>query len=125
MEAQPQYWQNPQGLNDIYLRSTNGGGNVPLSAIARFESTTAPITVSHQGQFPAVTLSFNLTPGIALSDAVRTIQQMEQRIGMPGRIHGSYSGTLQAFQESLSNEPMLTVTALVAVHVPLGILYES
>jgi multidrug efflux pump len=85
MEAAPQFWQGPQGLNAIYLRSTNSSSVVPLNAIAHYEPTTAPIAVNHQGQFPSVTLSFNLTPGIALSDAVKTIQQMEQNIGMPGR----------------------------------------
>ncbi len=113
-----------EGLNNIYLRSTNSG-LVPLSAIARFEPTTAPITVSHQGQFPSVTVSFNLAPGVALSDAVETIQQMQQRIGMPTRIHGSFSGTLQAFQTSLASEPLLIITALLAVYIVLGILYES
>lgn len=125
MEVDPRFWQSPQGLNDVYVRSTNGGGLVPLSAITKFEPTTAPITVSHQGQFPSVTISFNLTPGVALSDAVRTIQQMEQTIGMPARIHGSFSGTLQAFQTSLASEPMLIITALLAVYIVLGILYES
>jgi multidrug efflux pump len=125
MEVDPKFWQSPRGLNDIYLRSTNSSGQVPLSAIARFEPTTAPITVSHQGQFPSVTVSFNLAPGVALSDAVKTIQQMQQRIGMPGRIHGSFSGTLQAFQTSLASEPILIITALLAVYIVLGILYES
>ncbi|HWH68817.1 MAG TPA: efflux RND transporter permease subunit, partial [Candidatus Sulfotelmatobacter sp.] len=124
MEVDPKFWQTPQGLNDIYLPSTNGG-LVPLSAITKWESKTAPITVSHQSQFPSVTLSFNLAPGIALSDAVRTIEQLEQRLGMPARIHGSFSGTLQAFQTSLASEPMLILTALMAVYIVLGILYES
>ena len=124
MEVDPKFWQSPRGLNDIYLRSTNSG-QVPLAAIARFEPTTAPITVSHQGQFPSVTVSFNLAPGVALSDAVKTIQEMQQRIGMPGRIHGSFSGTLQAFQTSLATEPILIITALLAVYIVLGILYES
>ncbi|HWI58568.1 MAG TPA: efflux RND transporter permease subunit, partial [Bacillota bacterium] len=124
MEVDPKFWQTPQGLNDIYLRSTNSG-LVPLSAITKWESKTAPITVSHQSQFPSVTLSFNLAPGIALSDAVRTIEQLEQRLGMPARIHGSFSGTLQAFQTSLASEPMLILTALMAVYIVLGILYES
>jgi multidrug efflux pump subunit AcrB len=124
MEVDPAFWQGPEGLNDIYLHSTNSG-QVPLSAITRFESTTAPITVSHQGQFPAVTLSFNLARGVALSDAVKTIQQMEQRIGMPAQIHGNFSGTLQAFQTSLASEPILIITALLAVYIVLGILYES
>jgi len=124
MEVDPKFWQSPQGLNSIYLRSTNSG-QVPLSAIARFEPTTAPITVSHQGQFPSVTVSFNLAPGVALSDAVNTIQQMQQRIEMPARIHGSFSGTLQAFQTSLASEPVLIITALLAVYIVLGVLYES
>ncbi len=124
MEVEPRLWQSPQGLNQIYVRSTNSG-NVPLSAVTRFEPTTAPISVSHQGQFPSVTLSFNLAPGVALSDAVKIIQQMEQRIGMPGRIHGSFSGTLKAFQDSLASEPLLIITALMGVYIVLGILYES
>src|SRR6266481_3960820 len=88
-------------------------------------STTAPIAVNHQGQFPSVTLSFNLAPGIALSDAVRTIRDMEQHMGMPGRIHGSFSGTLQAFQASLASERFLILAALAAIYIVLGILYES
>jgi multidrug efflux pump len=125
MEVDPKFWQSPQGLDDIYLRSTNLIGQVPLSAVTKYEPNTAPITVSHQGQFPAVTVSFNLAPGVALSDAVRTIQDMEQRIGMPARIHGSFSGTLQAFQTSMASEPILIITALLAVYIVLGILYES
>jgi multidrug efflux pump len=124
MEVDPKFWQSPKGLESIYLRSTNGG-QVPLSAIARFEPTTAPITVAHQGQFPCVTVSFNLAPGVALSDAVRTIHQMEQGLGMPERVQGSFSGTLQAFQTSLASEPILILTALFSVYIVLGILYES
>jgi multidrug efflux pump subunit AcrB len=124
MEVDPKFLQSPKGLESIYLRSTNGG-QVPLSAIARFVPTTAPITVSHQGQFPSVTISFNLAPGVALSDAVKTIHQMEQRIRMPERIEGSFSGTLQAFQTSLASEPILIMTALFSVYIVLGILYES
>jgi len=125
MEAAAQFLQGPQGLAGIYLHATNSGAMVPLSAIAHYEPTTAPIAVNHQGQFPAVTLSFNLTPGIALGDAVKTIQQMEQEIKMPETIHGSFSGTLQAFQQSLGTEPYLILAALVAVYIVLGILYES
>ena len=98
---------------------------VPLSAIARYQPTTAPIAVNHQGQFPSVTLSFNLAGGMALSEAVTAIQQMQQRIGMPGTVHGTFSGTAQAFQASLASEPFLILTALVAVYIVLGILYES
>ncbi|HSY20272.1 MAG TPA: multidrug efflux RND transporter permease subunit [Candidatus Acidoferrales bacterium] len=125
MEAAPQFLQGPQGLAGIYLRATNGTAMVPLNAVAHYEPTTAPISVNHQGQFPAVTLSFNLTPGFALSDAVKSIQQMEQKIKMPGTIHGNFAGTLQAFQQSLATEPFLILAALVAVYIVLGMLYES
>jgi multidrug efflux pump subunit AcrB len=125
MEVAPQFWQNPEGLDEIYLRSTNRSSVVPLSAVAHYEPTTAPIAVNHQSQFPSVTLSFNLAPGLALSDAVKAIQQMEEQIGMPGRIHGSFSGTLQAFRASLATEPFLILTALLAVYIVLGILYEN
>ncbi len=124
MEVEPRLWENPSGLNDIYLRATNGA-MVPLGAIAHYTPATAPIAVNHQGQFPSVTLSFNLTPGVALSDAVRAIQEMEQTIELPGRIHGSFSGTLQAFQSSLTSMPFLILAALGAVYIVLGILYES
>jgi multidrug efflux pump len=125
MEAAPQFLQGPQGLNGIYLHATNSSAMVPLSAVAHYEPTTAPIAVNHQGQFPSVTLSFNLVPGFALSDAVKTIQQMEQQIKMPETIHGNFSGTLQAFQQSLATEPFLILAALIAVYIVLGILYES
>jgi multidrug efflux pump len=124
MDVEPQFWESPEGLKAIYLRTT-GGGIVPLSAIAHYEPSTAPLAVNHQGQFPAVTISFNLKPGVALSDAVQAINQMEQSIGMPSTIHGSFSGTAQAFQSSLASEPFLIVVALLAVYIVLGILYES
>ena len=124
MEAAPQFWQSPVGLNDVYVHPSTGG-EVPLSAIAHFEPKTAPLAVNHQSQFPSVTVSFNLAPGVSLSDAAATITQMEQKIGMPQSIRGMYSGTLQAFQASLSTEPMLIITALLAVYIVLGILYES
>jgi len=124
MEVSPQFWQGPEGLKSIYLRPTSGVV-VPLSAVAHSEPTTAPLAVAHQGEFPAVTLSFNLAPGVAISDAVKAINQMEQNIGMPGTIRGSFSGTLQAYQSSLASEPLLIITALLAVYIVLGILYES
>ena len=124
MEAAPQFWQSPVGLNDVYVHPTTGG-EVPLGAIAHFEPKTAPLAVNHQSQFPSVTVSFNLAPGVSLSDAAARINQMEQQIGMPQSIRGMYSGTLQAFQASLSTEPMLIITALLAVYIVLGILYES
>ncbi|KAF5407372.1 MAG: Multidrug resistance protein MdtC [Candidatus Udaeobacter sp.] len=98
---------------------------VPLSAIANYQPTTAPIAVNHQGQFPSVTISFNLARGMALSDAVRAIQQIQQRVRMPSTVHGSFSGTAQAFQASLASEPFLILAALIAVYIVLGILYES
>ncbi len=124
MEAAPQFWQTPSGLDDIYIPSATNGA-VPLSAIAHYEPATAPLAVNHQGQYPSVTVSFNLAPGVALSDAARDIIAMEQKIGMPDSIRGMFSGTLQAFQQSLSTQPMLIITALMAVYIVLGILYES
>ena len=124
MEVDPRYWQNPTGLNDIYVRPPSGG-EVPLSAFTHYRPATAPITVNHSGQFPSVTISFNLAPNMALGDAVRVINQTEQSIGMPATIHGNFSGTAEAFQESLANEGLLVITALAAVYIVLGILYES
>jgi multidrug efflux pump len=125
MEALPQFWQGPQGLDAIYLHATNQTAMVPLSAVAHYEPTTAPIAVNHQGQFPSVTISFNLVPGMALSDAIREINQMEQEARMPNSIQANFSGALQAFQQSLSSEPLLILAALLAVYIVLGILYES
>jgi multidrug efflux pump len=124
MEVEPRYWQSPEGLKEIYLHPKSGG-IVPLSAVAHYAPATAPLAVNHQGQFPAVTFSFNLAPGVALSDAVQAINQTEQSMGMPPTIHGSFAGTAQAFQSSLASEPFLIVAALLAVYIVLGILYES
>jgi multidrug efflux pump len=124
MEVEPRYWQSPEGLKEIYLHPANGG-IVPLSAVAHYTPATAPLAVNHQGQFPAVTFSFNLAPGVALSDAVQAINQTEQSMGMPPTIHGSFAGTAQAFQTSLASEPFLIVAALLAVYIVLGVLYES
>jgi len=125
MEVQRQFWQGPQGLDDIYLHATNSARVVPLSAIAHYEPTTAPIAVNHQGQFPSVTISFNLAPGVALSDAETAIDRMEQQIKMPNTVHGGFAGTFQAYQQSLGNELYLIIAALLAVYIVLGILYES
>jgi multidrug efflux pump len=124
MEVAPRFWQDPRQLSNIYVRNASGRA-IPLNAVAKFKTKTAPLAVNHQGQFPAVTISFNLAPGIALGDAARAITDMEQRIGMPASIHGTFAGTLQAFQESLSSEPLLLTMAIVAVYIVLGILYES
>jgi multidrug efflux pump len=123
MEVAPPYWQSPAGLKDIYL--PNGNGNVPLASVSEVKTNTAPLTVAHSGLFPSVTVSFNLAPGLALSDATRMIEQMQDKLGTPATIHGYFAGTLQAYQGSLSTEPMLIVTALLAVYIVLGILYES
>ena len=124
MEAAPQYWQNPQFLRDIYVR-TPGKEQVPLSAFSRYVSTTAPLAVNHQGLFPAVTISFNLAPGIALGDAVDAIDEASTALGLPPTIHTTFAGTAQAYQDSLANEPVLIAAALVTVYIVLGILYES
>ena len=123
MEAAPEYWQSPAGLKNIYLPNT--GGNVHLGTVAKMKVNTAPLTVAHSGLFPSVTVSFNLAPGLALSDATRMIQQMQDKLGTPTSIHGYFAGTLQAYQGSLSSEPALIATALLAVYIVLGILYES
>jgi multidrug efflux pump len=124
LEVAPQYWQTPQGLKDIYL-NTAKTGNVPLGAVASSESGTTPLAVNHTGLFPSVTVSFNLAPGVSLSDATQRIALMQQRLGTPSTIRGFFAGTLQAYQQSLSTEPMLVLTALLAVYIVLGILYES
>jgi len=124
MEAAPQFWQSPEGLNYIYVHPRNGG-EVPLSAISHLEPTTAPLAVNHQGLFPSVTVSFNLAPGVPLSAAAGEINNLEESMGMPTSIHGMFSGTLQAFQASLQTEPMLIITAILAVYIVLGVLYES
>ena len=124
LEVEPKFWQSPVSLNDVYIRAAQGKV-VPLSAIAHYEAVTAPLSVNHQGQYPSVTISFNLAPGIALSQAASAITGMEQKIGMPSTITGMFSGTLQAFQSSLATQPFLIITALMAVYIVLGILYES
>ena len=124
MEVAPRYWQQPDTLKDIYVRSPTGA-QVPLSAFARYEQTSTALSVSHQGQFPAITISFNLSPGVALGDAVRAIERATRAIGLPAGFHGSMQGTAQAFQASLANQPLLILAALVTVYIVLGILYES
>jgi multidrug efflux pump len=124
MEAAPQYWQNPAGLKDIYVLSSSGT-EVPLSALAHYATTTAPLTINHQSQFACVTLSFNLAPGKALGDAEIAINKAQDEIRMPSSVRGSFQGTAQAFQSSLSNEKILVGAALLAVYIVLGILYES
>jgi multidrug efflux pump len=124
LEVAPQYWQSPEGLKDIYLR-TGGNGSIPLLTVATNQTNTTPLAVNHTGLFPSVTTSFNLADGVSLSDATARIEQMQQRLGTPSTIQGFFAGTLLAYQQSLSTEPVLIVAALLAVYIVLGILYES
>ncbi|HVP00053.1 MAG TPA: multidrug efflux RND transporter permease subunit [Bryobacteraceae bacterium] len=124
MEAAPQYWQDPEFLKQIYVRAP-GGQQVPISAFARFAPATAPLSVPHQGLFPAVTISFNLAKGVALGDAVEAITQTAAKVGLPPTIHTTFAGTAQAYQQSLQSEPFLIAAALATVYIVLGMLYES
>jgi multidrug efflux pump len=124
MEAAPQYWQSPETLRNVYITSP-AGQQVPLSALTQYAPTTAPLAINHYGQFAAVTLSFNLAPGSSLGDAVNAINDAQKNIGMPSTIRGTFMGTAQAYQAALANEPYLIATALAAVYIVLGILYES
>ena len=124
MEVDARFWQDPESLKSIWVKAKDGT-QVPLSAFTQFQRSTAPLAINHQGQFPAVTLSFNLAPGVALGDAVNEIDRAEREIGVPSGIRASYQGTAKAFQESLRNEPLLILAAVVAVYIVLGILYES
>ena len=124
LEVAPQYWQSPAGLNFIYPAAT-ANGFTPIRAVSTARATTTPLQVNHTGVFPSVTVSFNLAPGLSLSDATLEVNQMQTRLGLPATIRGFFSGTLQAYQQSLATEPILVTTALLAVYIVLGILYES
>ena len=124
MEVAPQFGQGPQFLRQIYVRSP-GGQEVPLTAFTRYLPDTAPLAVNHQGLFPSVTISFNLTPGAALSEAVDAIDEAAARVAFPSTIHTTFAGTAQAYQDALSNQPLLIAAALASVYIVLGILYES
>jgi multidrug efflux pump subunit AcrB len=124
MEAASPYLQSPETLRDIYVASS-AGPLVPLSALTHYAPSTAPLSVNHQGPFSAVTLSFNLAPGVSLGEAVTAINQAQTQIHLPATVRGSFLGTAQVFQSSLASEPLLIVTAIAAVYIVLGILYES
>jgi multidrug efflux pump len=124
MEVDPQFWQNPEGLKYIYVRSNNAG-MVPLAAFTHYTRDTAPLQVNHQGQFPSVTISFNLPDGVSLGTAVDAVDRAEAELRLPASISGSFQGTAQAFQASLASEPILILAALLAVYIVLGVLYES
>jgi len=124
MEVDPKFGQTPDALHNIYVR-TPDGHQVPLSAFTHYAPTTTALAVSHQGQFPAVTLSFNLAPNVALGLAVTAIENAARSIVLPSSIHPSFQGTAQAFQTSLASEPWLILAALLTVYIVLGMLYES
>jgi multidrug efflux pump len=124
LEVAPRFRRAPEDLQHLYVRSASGG-QVPLAAFTRLEEVPAPLVVSHQGQFPAVTLSFNLAPGASLGDAVAAIQAAQRELGMPASIQTAFEGTARAFQASLVNTPLLVLAAVITVYLVLGMLYES
>jgi hydrophobe/amphiphile efflux-1 (HAE1) family protein len=124
MEVAPRFWQHPDTLKDIYVH-TAGGAVVPLSAFTHYEPSSTPLAVNHQSQFPAVTVSFNLAPGVSLGSAVTAVEAATRRMGLPSTIRGSFQGTAQAFQAALANQPLLILAALLTVYIVLGVLYES
>jgi multidrug efflux pump len=124
MEVAPQFQQTPEALQNIYLKATNGGA-IPLAAFTHFEPSNTPLAVNHQGQVPSVTISFNLAPGVSLGQATQAIENAERSIGFPPTVTASFQGTAAAFQSSQSNMLVLIITALGAVYIVLGMLYES
>ena len=129
LEVAPKYWQSPAGLNQIYLAPTKASTGLnsvtPLLSVMKPHTGTTPLQVNHTGLFPSVTVSFNLANGLSLSDATREVSEMEEHLGVPGTIRGFFAGTAQAYQDSLATEKYLVITALLAVFIVLGILYES
>jgi multidrug efflux pump len=124
MEAQLPYQENPDSLNNMYVRSSNGV-EVPLSSFIHYESGVTAQSINHQGQFPSVTLSFNLAPNVSLGEAVDAVRDVERTVRMPANVHGSFQGTAAQFQASLTNMPLLILAALLTVYIVLGVLYES
>jgi multidrug efflux pump len=131
-----EYKKGPEGLGSIYLPSTGTGtvtgtgtgsavGHVPLSAFTHASEGITPLVINRQGQFPAVTTSFNLAPGVSLGGAVAAIEEATAKMGLPASIRGNFQGTAQAFKDSLTNEPLLILAALITVYIVLGVLYES
>jgi multidrug efflux pump subunit AcrB len=124
MEVAPQFQQTTEALQNIYLRSSSGAP-IPLAAFTHFTPSNIPLAVNHQSQFPAVTISFNLAPGVSLGQATQAIETVQRSIGFPATIQASFQGTAAAFKNSLSSEPVLILTALITVYIVLGMLYES
>ena len=130
MEVAPQYWQTPEGLKSIFFHNGSASsktavGNTPLASLSTNRETTIPLAINHTGLFPSVTVSFNLAAGMSLSDATLAVTQLKQRLGTPETVHGFFAGTAQAYQQSLGTEKYLVLTALLAVYIVLGMLYES
>jgi multidrug efflux pump len=129
LEVAPKYWQSPQDLSYLYIKSNTNGTNAaamtPISTFAKSQTSTTALQINHTGLFPSVTVSFNLAPGVSMSQATKEVTLMEERLGLPSTVRGFFSGTLEAYQQSLSTEPMLIATALASVYIVLGILYES
>jgi multidrug efflux pump subunit AcrB len=124
LEVEPQYLLDPSSLNQIYVRATNGV-LVPLAAFAKFKPSNTFLSVNHQGQFPAATISFNLAPGVSLGQATEAVEKAVEELRMPSSVLGSFQGTAQVFRASMSNTPVLIAAALLAVYIVLGMLYES
>jgi multidrug efflux pump len=124
LEVDPQFQQDPSSLNNLYVKSSSGT-QVPLSAFSHLEQSNATLAINHQGQFPVVTLSFNLAPGASLGEATKQIDAAEAAIHMPASIHTSFQGTAAAFRNSLTSEPLLILAAIITVYIVLGVLYES
>jgi multidrug efflux pump len=124
LEVAPKYWQSPEGLKNIYLNTT-GKGLVPLSTVSSAQASTTPLVINHTSSYPSVTVSFNLAANMSLSDATRMVSQMQEQLNMPPTVRGFFAGTASAYQTSLDSEPILIGTALLAVYIVLGILYES
>src|SRR5712692_4159189 len=124
LEVKPEFQKNPASLQSLYVR-TAAGDQVPLSAFVKISQTQTALSVNHQGQFPAVTLSFNLAANVSLGQAVSAIEKAARDIRLPASMRGSFQGTAQAFQQSLASEPLLIAFALVVVYIVLGVLYES
>ena len=125
LEVAPKYWQTPEGLKHTYFVPTAGDAAIPLASVMKYEPSTSPLAVNHTGLFPSVTVSFNLAPGVALGDATQKILALQQQLNFPQSVHGQFSGTLQAFKQSLNTEPYLVLAAIIAVYIVLGMLYES
>ena len=125
LEVAPQFWQSPEGLKYIYLHTPSNNSSIPLLTVVKTQANTTPLAINHTGLFPSVTISFNLAPNVSLSQAALSIDQMQRRLGTPSTMLGFFAGTLLAYQQSLGTEPLLVLTALLAVYIVLGILYES